>query len=114
MSWQAESVCQLSLHFSIPAQASEATEVKLHDASSAAAVDGHRRAGLGTEPLYLGFATSADMEEARGVIDAQLRRHREARYSTTLRLLHLDVVDLLKHVIADPAFYHSYGLLHSD
>ena len=81
-----ESVCEVMIHFAAPAVVDAGAAPPEGVPPAAGAEDekekdsgARRRAGLGTEPLRLGFKTSVEAEELCTILSAQHERYLEAR-----------------------------------
>eukprot|EP01047_Picozoa_sp_COSAG01_P040610 COSAG01_NODE_3432_length_6100_cov_58.074988_3_plen_103_part_00 len=96
-------MCGMTLHFAKAARQMEPTvdiSAMMSGGAGADAVaggaaapsEGRRRAALGSEPLRLGFATSAECEEVQHVLSAQLARYRTARYSSPQQLCAIGIL----------------------
>ena len=88
-----ESVCEVTLHFAALAvvadDAADAGVAMLGDEEGKDTGGGgtiKRRAGLGTEPLRLGFRTSVEAQEFCSILNAQLERYMRARARTMPQL----------------------------
>ena len=87
-----ESVCEVTLHFAALAVSADdddyASGVTMlgEEEENDSGGPPKRRAGLGTEPLRLGFKTSVEAQEFCSILNAQLERYMRARARTMPQL----------------------------
>lgn len=88
-----ESVCEITLHFASVVdelddgqQDAGVATLGEEDAAGRSGTAPKRRAGLGTEPLRLGFGSSMDAQEFCSIVRAQLERYKAARARTLPQL----------------------------